>query len=334
MKRQSLLIILSVLFAGSIISIWAGSTINIPGTVAELQERADAGDAEAIFRLATMYEVGYDSIPPDSILSLQLYRKSAEAGYAPAMNFLGYRLILESDSANQNIDEGLRWLKQAAEQGDLKASSNMGWLYLDGKYIPQNYTEGAKWIGIAAEGGLPVAQSILGDLYKEGLGVDKNIAAADSLYRAAFEKGLSDAGYKLFELNSSDYATFSADSLVNEGRYYYLKSAPSAGVKLFYMAADKGSPEAYALLGDAYTRAVGVPYDYNLSLQYYIKAALAGNPSAQFIIGELLEIFPDALNSYKVGEDSNVSNPLYWFEQAASQGVTDADTAMQLLLNP
>lgn len=261
-------------------------------------------------------------------------REKAEAGDAEAMNYLGYALISGADSTAVDVEEGLDWLIQAADSGSMKAASNLGWLMIDGSIVEQDLPKGVYWIRKAADAGLPVAQSILGDLYRDGKGVDKNIAMADSLYREAFERGLNDAGYKLYALNVDSYESMTPHEQVVNGKYYYLRGTPSQGVKLFYMAADKGDAEALALLGDAYTRAVGVPYDYNLSLSYYAKAARAGNPSAQFIIGELLEIFPDSMRHLNVTDfpEPLSDDPAYWFEKAALAGVNDALEAERRLI--
>lgn len=301
----------------------------------ELIGKAEGGDAEALYTLATLYDRGFDSIPVDSTRSTALYRQAAEKGNTAAMNYLGYRLISGEYSAlGRDVDEGLAWLEKAAMTGDAKAASNIGWMLTDGKYVERDFEKAAFWLDKASEEGLPVAMSQLGDLYREGKGVTQDVQKADSLYRQAFERGLADAGYKLADLRAERYDSIPAEELVNEGRYYYLRSAPSVGVKLFYMAADEGSPEAMALLGDAYTRSLGVPYDYDLSLLYYAKAALAGNPSAQFVIGELLEIFPDALEALAGAElESPLSDdPLYWFEKASLQGVENAEDASEMLL--
>lgn len=301
----------------------------------DLRRRADEGDPESLFTLATLYDSGYDSIPVDSLRSTQLYRESAEKGYLPAMNYLGYRLISsEFSGMEKDTREGLDWLEKAAIAGDAKAASNIGWLLSEGNLVEKDYEKAAFWLQKAADSGLPVAMSLLGDLYREGNGVMINVATADSLYSEAFERGLTDAGYKRYSLRETDIDSLSAPELLREGKYYYLRSAPSIGVKLFYMASEKGSPEAMALLGDAYTRAIGVPYDHDLSLRYFARAAEAGNPSAQFVIGELLEIFPDALEGLDIEQSGKPlsSDPLYWYERAAARGITDAETATRILL--
>lgn len=299
----------------------------------QLRVRAEEGDAESLYILANLYDRGFDSIPVDTVRSLELYRLSAEKGYAPAMNYLGYRLISGDLEGKEGALEGIQWLEKAAEAGDAKAASNLGWLYMEGRYTEKNMNKALHWLEKAADANLPTAQSILGDLYREGLGVEADTLRADSLYRTAFEGGLADAGYKLADLNSELYKSLPPEEKVREGKYYYYRYAPSEGVKLFYQAADEGNAEAMALLGDAYTRAVGVPYDHNLSLKYYAKAAIKGNHAAQFIIGELLEIFPDALAGLEeTGEELPSDDPFYWYEKAAEGGITDAEKAARSLM--
>lgn len=268
-----------------------------------------------------------DANQPADVESL---RARADSGDIEAMNYLGYLLIGGAEGAEKDLDEGLMWLSRAATSGDVKAASNLGWLYLQGGVVEQDIDEAVKWLSKAAGAGLPVAQSILGDLYRDGTGVPRDSVAADSLYREAFENGLADAGYKLYALNADRYRALPTGEKVAAGKYYFFSSAPSEGVKLFYLAADEGSPEAYALLGDAYARAIGVPYDHDLSLKYYVEAARRGNPSAMFVIGELLDIFPDALNGNPDWDDLE-RDPSYWYEKAAEGGVTDSVSASDLL---
>ena len=89
------------------------------------------------------------------------------------------------------------------------------------------------------------------------------------------------------------------------------------------------------MLGDAYTRGLGVAYSHEKSLEYYLAAAIEGDPSAAFVISELLEIFPDALNDY-LPEDATTesTNPSYWREKAETGGVNSAEEAHQRLFTP
>lgn len=258
------------------------------------------------------------------------WAERAQEGDVEAMNYLGYLLLSGAEGVAKDPGAGLSWLAKAASLGDAKAASNLGWLYLQGEVVEASPETAAGWLRTAADKGLPIAQSLLGDLYRDGLGVARDSVAADSLYREAFEHGLADAGFKLYALNEGKYAVLPPEGKVAAGKYYYLRGAPSEGVKLFYMASDEGDAEAKALLGDAYTRAIGVPYDYALSKKYYVEAALGGNAPAQFVVGELLDIFPDALSDFDLPEEA--TEAAYWYGKAAEAGVTDAAIASDRLL--
>lgn len=294
--------------------------------IAALFLGARASEPAPVDVTADIPAAGMPSAAPDSVLTAR-----AQAGDPEAMNYLGYLLLSGEEGVARDPGAGLSWLVKAASGGDAKAASNLGWLLIEGDLVEQDLEEGARWLAKASGQGLPVAQSLLGDLYRDGRGVARDTAVADSLYRLAFERGLADAGYKLYALNSEEYKNLPPERKVAVGKYYYLRGAAPEGVKLFYLASDEGSPEAMALLGDAYSRAIGVPYDHDLSKAYFVKAALAGNPSAQFIVGELLDIFPDTLAGADLPEEG-MQTPAYWYEKASAGGVGDAAEAMRLML--
>ena len=50
------------------------------------ERKAESGDPEAMYRLSALLERGFDTIPADTARSVSLLKRSARAGYAPAMN--------------------------------------------------------------------------------------------------------------------------------------------------------------------------------------------------------------------------------------------------------
>ena len=178
---------------------------------------------------------------------------------------------------------------------------------------------------------------MLGDLYQLGKGVEKSLCRADSLYQLAFEAGLPDAGIKLYQLREPRYTSLSADSLTAEGLYFYTRSLASPAVRIFERGAKMGDPQALALMGDAYTRALGVGYDHRKALDCYASAAAEGYAPAMFIIAELLEIFPDAVSdlSPPVAEKWKglPTDAAYWMERARQGGIADAKAANKALFD-
>ena len=89
-----------------------------------------------------------------------------------------------------------RW-RQAAEQGDASAQSNLGFAYGTGKGVPQDDAEAIRWYRLAAEQGDATAQYNLGVMYGTGRGVPQDDAEAIRWYRLAAEQGDATAQYNL-----------------------------------------------------------------------------------------------------------------------------------------
>lgn len=314
----------------------------------ELSLRADSGDAEALYRMSAIYERGFDTIPRDSIRAVSLLRESAEKGWLPAQNYLGYTLI-----KNRRGEEGIHWLEQAAMSGDPKAQNNLGFLLLENDDnslakeagIATDNEKAAFWLERAAQAGSATASSMLGDLYRYGKGVTQDSVMAAAHYYAAIDAGLADAAYKLEHMEHERWRRLDPQQQLEIALYLYTHRAPELAVPIFKRIADESeetgadvNPEtltairgdALALLGDAYTRGLGVGYDYDKSLDCYYRAALLGNAPAQFFISELLEIFPDILEPFT---DLPISAQELR-ESAASAGINDAAEANRRLLSP
>ena len=264
----------------------------------KLVERADSGDAKALYDMARLHETGFDSIPVDSIRSRALYLLSAEKGYAPARNYIGFSYF-RGEGIREDKDSALYWIRLAADEGDITAAANLGYLLTEGRGVVHDKDEAVKWLGIASEGGVTGAQ------------------------------------IKLVELKEDDWKDMPVDTLMSMGIRYYIGKSPVVGARMLEIAAEKGNPKAMAIMGDAYSKGIGVPYDHKKSIDYFFKGAEGGNPSAQFIVAELLEFFPDEIRT-QIPSDSNSGNgsekgPQFWYELAKDAGITDSEKAYESL---
>lgn len=291
-KLKAFIIILFISFLE--ISVAIGG-INPEEGIRNLIERADAQDAKALYQLAKLYDSGYEGIPVDSIKSTALYLQSAKKGYPPAMNYLGFRYY-KGEIVKQNIDSALYWIQSAADKGDITAATNLGYLLTEGEGIEHDDKEAAKWLAFASEAGVKEAQ------------------------------------LKLLELMRETWKELPPDSALTLGLKYYKGKAPIIGTYLLERASEANLPKAKALLGDAYSKGLGVPYNHQKALEYFYSAAVSGDPSAQFIIGELLEFFPDTFNGMKEITDE-LKYPHYWYSKARENGVTDSETANRKLFS-
>ena len=282
----------------------------------QLIGKADEGNAKALFDLARLYETGYDTIPQDSVRSMNLYMKSARLGYPPAMNIIGFR-YQTGEGLKEDIDSSFYWITKAAEAGDVTAASNLGYLYS----INKDYQKAEFWLQKAVQAGIPSAMSQLGDFRRMGLTGLPDTLAARNLYDSAIEGGDWDAQFKLLAMMGYKWQNLPGPEALKMGLKYYLGNAPVAGVELFEIASRDSVPQALALLGDAYSRGIGVEYNPRKSLDYFHESALSGNPAAQFLIAELLDFYPDEFEE----------SAEYWRQAALDSGVTDAEEAYSQL---
>lgn len=302
------------------------------------ERKAEEGDPAAQYRLSAILEKGYDSIPADTVRSLSLLRRSARSGYAPAQNYLGF-LFQNGRILEANADSAMYYLRQAAEAGDASAMHNIAYIILENRNATPtdsaSLSEGLRLLREAAESGLPQSQTLLADLYAEGRFVDSDVNEAVRLYESAISQGFSDAELRLLNLMGPRWQNLDSDAAFNEARRYWNLGAPTIAVELLHLVGpmDEATPKAYALLGHAYSRGQGAPYDHRKANEYFARAALLGNPSAQFILAETLEIFPDALKDLLPDLPASMS-PQSLRESAASAGITTAEQATRALLNP
>jgi len=273
----------------------------------ELYTQASArGDHLAETLLGEEYAWGYDGVPENTVLGINLLRKAADSGQAEAQDDLGtiyykgrgvaadpqtampwYRKSAEQGLAQGEHDlaemymyvEGFKdpkaafeWYRKAAEQGDASSQWSLGSFYEQGLVVAKNDQTAAAWYGKAAESGVPQAQAHLGSMYFDGIGVPKDDAMA---------------------------------------------------LKWFRQAAENNQSEAEIGLGVMYAYGRGVPKNEVTALSWYRKAAAQNDPAAEFFVGMMYE------NGAGVAKDLNTAKE--WYEKSAAHGYPDAAAKLQQL---
>ena len=84
------------------------------------------------------------------------------------------KLLLSDDWEVRDPDEGMRWLRQAAENGSHFAAYRLGKEYLTGEAVTEDTSKAAEWFTRSAEAGNQYAQYMLGKLYLTGQGVTQD----------------------------------------------------------------------------------------------------------------------------------------------------------------
>ena len=238
-----------------------------------LKQLAEQGDADAQYRLGTMYKEG-KSMPQDSNMACQWYAEAAAQGH----------------------EAGLSVLKQLAEQGDAAAQYRLGDMYKKGKGVPRDddrarqwYTKAAVTLKKAAEQGHAEAQFCLGEMYKEGKSMPRDGDIACQWYAKAAAQGQEESLSALEQLAKQRNVT--AQFCLGK-MYDYGKGVPQDDDRArqwYAEAAEQGHADAQFCLGDMYNYGEGVPRNGDMACQWYAKAAAQGHKAGLNALKQLAE---------------------------------------------
>ncbi len=215
--------------------------------------RAAAGDLDAMYNVAALYENG-KGVDRDLHRAVNWYRDAAQRGFAPAQFRLA-QLYHSGLGVKADPEKALKWYRRAAGQGYPEAQYNIGVAHEMGTLVPPDGGRAAHWYELAAEQGLPTAQYNLGRLHFEGKVVPRNIALAVEWYRRAAKAGFAPAQNNLAYMYENGLHV--RENVEEAARWYRAaatKGDAQAQVQLALLLANgQGIPrdpvEAYAWLG-------------------------------------------------------------------------------------
>src|SRR3954469_17946438 len=139
---------------------------------------AEKGDADAQFNLGQAYRLGR-GVTINLGAAKTWFERAANSGHLDAQTTLGLLLFQNGDQA-----EGLKWLKQAAEQGEPRALLVYGTALYNGDAVTQDRVLGYAYVSRAAAQGLAPAKETLAQLDKLMPVTDRQKAVALALARA------------------------------------------------------------------------------------------------------------------------------------------------------
>jgi len=202
--------------------------------IRELKRQAEAGDADAMQKLAMAYFQG-DGVEknvgqgltwqikaaehgnaeaqsqcaelcrnvdePDFKASFDWEKKAAEQGYPLSQYNLGHHYD-KGMGTPQNKEQAYRWFKKAAENGFTDSKSSLAVAYLTGQGTSQDLNQGIYWLEQASNDGHAGAKTRLGAAYIEGMGVSADKEKGISLLREAASLGEEKAENLLNEISS------------------------------------------------------------------------------------------------------------------------------------
>jgi TPR repeat protein len=110
----------------------------------------------------------------DLAVSMALWRKAAQQGYAPAQVRLGDIL----DKAEED-EEAVTWYRKAAEQGSAAGEYGLGQMYAKGEGVQKDFDQARLFILRSAEKNYLPAVTLMMEAYRAGsLGVNRDLVQA------------------------------------------------------------------------------------------------------------------------------------------------------------
>ncbi|WP_026986431.1 SPOR domain-containing protein [Fodinicurvata fenggangensis] len=163
---------------------------------------AEAGDVQAQYALAKLYENGGEGVMRSLTKAADWYLLASEAGLADAQNNLAL-LYIQGHGVPRSEERAFQLWLDAAENGHQQAQYNVALAYYEGMGTEQDHTKAAEWFERSASSGLAESQFALAEMYRLGVGVDENRAHALYWYELAETQGHERASGEVQELRES-----------------------------------------------------------------------------------------------------------------------------------
>lgn len=267
--------------------------------VAQLQTKADAGDASAQTTLGKAYQDG-NGVPQNDALAATWFRKAADQGDPYAENDLGI-LLLMGRGVGRDKQEAVRWYRKAAKQGSPQAMFNLGASYYNGEGVDENELSAYAWFLLAQDAGNKAAD----DAVQRSSAAASPKETADTLMRVAEMYETGDELPQSYE-QSLRWLRKAAqiDPRANIRIAILFLNGPDASQHYGEtLATCKASAKDYApsqsCLGYIYRKGLGVKPDPAEAIKWYRKAVAAKNTSAMLALAEM----------YAAGEGTKADRP-------------------------
>ena len=244
--------------------------------------------------------------------ALTYYKQAAEAGNARAATMVGW-IYKKGLGVTENAVEAVKWYRMAANGGNASGQVNLGDAYYTGEGVTKDYNEAFKWFMQAAQQGNSTGQSWLAIMYRYGFGVTKDETEAVKWYRKAADQGSDFGQYYLAEMYENGYGV---EKNMTEARRWYQKSADQG----YQKAKDKlvslevGVSASASEIGDWKSKAYKYYNDkqYREAMTWFRKAADAGDAGAQYFMGVMYFCGLDVAKDHK--------EAVKWYKQSALGG--------------
>jgi TPR repeat protein len=276
-----------------------------------LQRRASDGDAVAMY---CMGEIDFQVLPTNVPRALDLFQKSADAGYPQAQATIG-ALYLKGlpGLLKRNPEKGVDLLSRAVRAKSLTARFNLGMAYYNGDGVPQDPSKAAQWLQVAEKQNFVEAQYVLGMLLAEGEeGLPKNLSQGVRLLNKADKQGHKLAraylekmdlkpgtiSNKVLQTTTSNFSNMTSsedEKILQEAKKYYTGIGRSKNYEKAYSMllplAKGGYPEAARLVGLMKLSGKGTGENPKDAKQWLSVAAQKGDGIARRMLEQYKSLF-------------------------------------------
>lgn len=167
----------------------------------QFHDAAERGDRLAQFNYAMMLITGV-GVSANVEEGLRWLKRAADANMSHAQYVYG-RMFDDGEFVARNPVEAHRWFLRAAKQGHVQAELSLANQFLDGRGTPRDNRQAFAWYKLAADAGEPTAQYVTASFYERGGdGVTQNLNIARAYYAAAAAQGDETAELKFRELSA------------------------------------------------------------------------------------------------------------------------------------
>ena len=243
-------------------------------TACLLYEKAvKAGESSVAFRnLGMCYEDGRGNFEKNINKAIKCYEKSVDLGSEEAV----YDLAAVYEEI-KDYKKSLALLKQASQSKNYiikrKSLYAVGDMYNKGHGVPKDYKKAVEYFNKSAKFEYSYSYNKLGIMYEDGKGVKKDYVKALFNYNKAAElKNM----YGLYNVaRCYDY---------NIG----VKQDINKAIKYYSLSGDLGYSQSYYNLSVIYKTGIGgIKKDYDLAVNYLMKAAKMGNKMAKEVLASV-----------------------------------------------
>ena len=226
----------------------------------ELEQRAEAGDVQAMEQLGYCYHKGA-GVTKDFNKAQNWYMKAAEKGNVVAMRRIG-SMHFWGEGFKKDEIKAIEWWTRASDAGDTGSMFNIGTSYYNGEGVVQDYSKALFWYKKAAEKDDCAACNSIGVMYNDGIGVPKSYSEAIKWYQKAIDNGGKDCEYAMHNLAN----IYLNGNGINKN---YIKA-----IELYKQAAERGSSESMHQLGAIYYNGdCGVTKNIGTAIEWFGKAS-------------------------------------------------------------